>query len=246
MISDLDQLQRVCREIAGAAEHLTAPLIATAAAERIDPTVLREVAHPDHLSPDDLLPGARSVISMFLPFRPEVVAAARRARPAVAREWALAYIEGNQIMEQIGLRLAERLLDAGHRAMVRPPTGDFERDLLMSHWSHKHVAVMAGLGQLGRNELVITRVGCAGRLGTVLTTAELDERAPGLPPSCEELCQDSAPCRRSCPVDALPGDEGQIERELCFARLEESAARFADLPDCQVCGICAVSTCARL
>ena len=246
MLSDLEVLLGLCRESVAASRYCTAPLVAVAPVERIDPAVLREVAHPDHISPEELLPGARSVISLFLSFRPEVIAAARRARPEVAREWAEAYNAGNQEMEQLGFRLAERLLETGHRAMVRPPTGDFERTLLMSRWSHKHVAVLAGLGQLGRNCQVITRVGCAGRLGSVLTSAELEARAPGLPPSCEELCGDRAPCRNNCPVGALPGIEGRIAREACFARLQESAARFSDLPDCQVCGICAVATCARL
>jgi hypothetical protein len=48
---------------------------------------LRTVAHPDHLRPTDLLPGARSVVGWFLPFQPWLVEGNRGGAWASA-EWA--------------------------------------------------------------------------------------------------------------------------------------------------------------
>ena len=61
-----------------------APRRAVAPAAGLDGVRLREVAHPDHLAPGGLLEGAHSLICVFLPFRPAVISAARRARPAAS------------------------------------------------------------------------------------------------------------------------------------------------------------------
>jgi len=222
------------------------PLLAVAPVDQIDALTLRTHAHPDHLAPGDVLPGARSVISLFLPFRRPVVAAARRARPDVSRVWAEAYTEGNRAVEAAGAAVAALLREAGFETVVRPPTADFDETSLMSVWSHKHVAVLAGLARFGRSCQAITPAGCAGRLGSVLTRAALDPHTPSTPPRCEDLCGDRAPCRRNCPAGALPGLEGPIERRACWERLLDNEARFPDLPAAQVCGICAVAACARL
>ena len=54
-----------------------------------DSSELWRVVHPTHMLPHDLLPGARSVVSFFLPFAPWVLEANTRHREQVAREWAV-------------------------------------------------------------------------------------------------------------------------------------------------------------
>jgi hypothetical protein len=66
------------------------PLVSTVAADDPRFLELRRVAEPSHMVPADLLPGARSVASFFLPFAPWVVEANAQQRKAVAREWAVA------------------------------------------------------------------------------------------------------------------------------------------------------------
>ena len=54
-------------------EFCRGPLIAAAAADDPRWLELRRVAHPDHRLPEELLPGARSVVAWFLPFQPWLV-----------------------------------------------------------------------------------------------------------------------------------------------------------------------------
>jgi epoxyqueuosine reductase QueG len=61
-------------------------LIAFAAADNPRFVDLQHLVHPSHMLPQELLPGARSVISFFLPFAAWVVEANARERSQVARE----------------------------------------------------------------------------------------------------------------------------------------------------------------
>jgi epoxyqueuosine reductase len=96
----------------------------------------------------------------------------------------------------------------------------------------KDAAVMAGLGCIGKNNLLITpRYGARIRLRALLLDAELEPTRPiDFDPckGCKEYC------RRACPVDAyarpildsgqtglaqLPGRDGRFSRSRCMNRL---------------------------
>ena len=66
--------------------------------------------------------------------------------------------------------------------------------------SLRHVAQAAGLGTLGKNNLLLTReLGPRVRLGGVVTAAPIDYDE-----SCtEDFCVDCEACIAACPVDAL-------------------------------------------
>ena len=137
-----------------------------------------EVANPAHLMPEDLLPGAKSVVSFFLPFAPEVPIANGKDRHQVAEEWAVAYVETNQLIGRITARLIEQLAEHDIRAAAEPATGNFDRETLVSWWSHKSIAVLAGIGSFGLHHLLITDAGCAGRFGSLVLDAELPINKP--------------------------------------------------------------------
>jgi len=130
-----------------------APLVGFAAADDPRFARLRHVAEPSHLLPADLLPGARSVVSFFLPFAPSVVEANARQREEVAREWAVAYIETNALIARITAHLIEALAQRGIRAAAEPATHNFDPVSLISRWSHKSVAVIAGLAGCAQGTL---------------------------------------------------------------------------------------------
>lgn len=66
--------------------------------------------------------------------------------------------------------------------------------------SLRHVARAAGLGTLGKNNLLLTPgLGPRIRLGGVVTTARVDTDES----SREEFCSDCEACIAACPVDAL-------------------------------------------
>ncbi|HET89993.1 MAG TPA: epoxyqueuosine reductase, partial [Chloroflexi bacterium] len=128
-----------------ATEYRT-PLVGFAVAADPRFAELRHIVEPTHLLPTDLLPGARSVVSFFLPFARWVVEANAQHREAVAREWAVAYVETNALIGRITAHLIESLGNLGVRAAAEPATHNFDPVSLVSRWSHKSVAVIAGLG----------------------------------------------------------------------------------------------------
>jgi epoxyqueuosine reductase QueG len=195
------------------------------------------------MMPADLLPGAHSVIAFFLPFDPSVVEANARDREAVAREWAVAYVEANELIRRATGQLVELLAERGVRAAAEPPTDNFDPVTLVSRWSHKSVAVIAGLGSFGLHHMVITDAGCAGRFGSVVTDVELPPTSPRHRERCLHFSDGSCRvCVARCPADAL-SETGGIDKQRCWARCLEAGRQFKRLGPSEVCGKCAIGPC---
>jgi len=218
------------------------PLIAFASAANPGFARLRGVVTPQHFLPEQLLPGARSVVSFFLPFAEEVVEANRQAS-YVAREWAVAYLETNRLIARICQRLTDVLAELGVRAASEPATHNFDPVSLVSRWSHKSVAAVAGLGSFGLHHMLITDAGCAGRFGSLVIDAELEPTPVVEKQRCLYYYDGSCrQCVELCPIGALT-EEG-LDKGLCYRRCLEVDAYFADLGLTDVCGKCALGPCA--
>jgi epoxyqueuosine reductase len=219
------------------------PLVAFASAA--DPRFgeIRQIVEPTHLLPGEMLHGARSVVSFFLPFAPWVVEANARDRTKVAREWPVAYVETNALIGRITGHLIDALAERGIRAAAAPATHNYDPQTLICRWSHKSVAVIAGLGSFGLHRMVITDAGCCGRFGSLVLDADL----AFIPPAKKERCLHfyDGSCRECidrCPVQALSVD-GSIDKQRCNRRLL-STARISGLePLADVCGKCAIGPC---
>lgn len=229
---------------AGTVTRYREPLVGFAAADDPRFASLAGEVFSGHLLPGDLLQGARSVVSFFLPFDAAIVAANARQREEVAVEWVTAYLETNALLRNITADLITQLNGMGFRAAAEPPTDNFDRTDLTSRWSHKSVAVIAGLGSFGLNHLLITRSGCAGRLGSLVTDAMLPVGGIEPEPLClRERGIDCMKCVSLCPVSALHAD-GVIDKQVCWNRCLDVAARFGHLGRAEVCGKCATGPCA--
>lgn len=245
---DIKDLRRVAEAFVAAesSEHQTGgwwkpPLLATATIDRrFD--ILQRAAAPDHLRPTDLLSTARSLIVFFIPFVNGLVKENRPGeRPC--RNWGVAYVDTNLLIAQLSQVLADALAEPGFKSALTPATHNFDEVRLMARWSHKHLAYLAGLGRFGVHHLLITPQGCAGRLGSLVTEADLGDH-PLM--DGDEACllkagQKCGKCMEGCPISALSG-EG-IERRKCWERLKENRATLPyleDLPEStHVCGKCA-------
>ena len=219
------------------------PLVAFASAQDPRFRYLREAVSPIHLIPEEMVPGARTVLSFFLPFAPWVVEANARERKTVAIEWMQAYIETNALIGRISTQIVDALAERGIAAAAEPATHNFDEVSLQSRWSHKSVAVIAGLGSLGLHQMVITDAGCAGRFGSVAMDAEIPVKPVEPVVRCLAFYDGSCmECVARCPVSALDASQ-PLDKHRCHDYLMNTAQSHAELGVVDVCGKCAVGPC---
>lgn len=218
------------------------PLLVTAGADDRFNT-LPEIAADDHLVPSDLLPDSETVIVFFLPFKASL-GKENATGKFPCRNWGLAYEDTNRLIGLIAQKISDYLTDHGFKTALTPATHNFDPEKLMARWSHKHLAYVSGLGRFGINAQMITPAGCAGRLGSLVTNAVIDD-SPVV--TREELCIHKKggkclKCVSRCPVKAV-GENG-INRQLCWDRLNfnlKHVQALAGMKDStNVCGKCVV------
>lgn len=205
---------------------LDAPIFAVASAA--DPLfqTLKEpdVVHPDTLLPTDWLPGAKSVISFFIPFSEPVRKANRESRE-LADEWLHARIEGQMMVDEVGAFVTRWLTERGHAAVYPAAHPDFHWiKPFSSIWSERHVAYIAGLGTFGLSKGLISKKGVAGRYGSIITSAELPvtEREYDNPFAYCTMC---GKCAKNCPPKAIDPEKGVQfgkNHQLCSDFLDDN------------------------
>ena len=217
------------------------PLLATAPIDsRFDQ--LPRIAADDHLHPRELLSTGKSVIVFYIPFKKELVKENRNGdRPC--RNWGVAYVQTNNLIGRLSQALGDFLTEKGFKSGLTPATHNFDEAKLMARWSHKHLAHLVNLGRFGVHHMLITPVGCTGRLGSLVSEADLGEHALI---KTEEACllkagRECGQCIKACPVEALSLD--RFDRKRCWDRLNENRRTLdylSDLPEStHVCGKCA-------
>ncbi|MBN1317334.1 MAG: epoxyqueuosine reductase [Anaerolineales bacterium] len=238
-----DEINQTVAQASGETGYRT-PLVAFVQAS--DPRFAELQQHVDrtHRLPQDLLPGAETVVSFFLPFAPEIVQANSRDRRLVPREWAVAYVETNNLIQTVAKHLIAALAEKGIRAVAEAPTHNFDPVKLVSRWSHKSVAVIAGLGSFGQHHQVITDAGCAGRFGSLV----LDALIPSTGAKPKERClyfHDGSclECVTACPVAALD-ESSTIDKQACYTYLKTIANEYIELNGPEICGKCSTGPCA--
>ena len=199
--------------------------------------LLKEAVSEDHLMPLDLLPTARTVIVFFLPFTEELVMENREGELA-CRNWGLAYTETNNLIARISEVLSALLGEHGHLSAVTPPTHNFDEERLISAWSHRHLAHLVGLGRFGAHRQIITPEGAAGRLGSLVTEADLGDHPVqmGVGACLHMAGKTCLVCAKRCPVNALTGES--FDRFSCWDQCLVNDRNLADMPTTDVCGKC--------
>lgn len=191
---------------------------------------------PGHLLPQDLLPGARSIICYFLPFARSIGRSNKPGDPC-SDEWAYAYLETNRLINHLNAVIQEELARQGYRAAVTPATHNFDEKTLLSDWSHRHIAVIAGLGTLGLNRMLITDQGCCGRVGSLATDMEIDPASPEAYSGCLYFYNESCrQCITNCTQGALQIDG--FDRHKCYGLLLKNAGIHQEKGFADACGKC--------
>ena len=117
----------------------------------------------------------------------------------------------NEILGCIALEIISALFEVGNRAVLSPYSGIFAKD----------AAVLAGIGTIGKNNLLITeQFGPRVRLRVIVTDAELSK-----PPRKQGTFCDTCPrfCWSACPADAF--STGRFNREACIGYSGEHTSK---------------------
>lgn len=184
--------------------------------------------------PDELLPGARTVIMVAVRLFDGLMAHLTTTARTTAIQNNFGYIHLNRRLHQITYDLARRLEDDGHASLplgynvgsrwdTRRDTEAGFRGAAYGLFSMKRAAVLAGVGRYARNGLVATReFGTRVRLGAVITTAVLDGDPLLEGSACPPHCQI---CARVCPTDALDRDR-PVDHLRCYSDCGRMGTRY--------------------
>jgi len=209
---------------------------------------LRDKVNPKHLLPDDILRGAKTVVSFFFPLAPDIVNKNRRKEGDPDISWLYAYAQTNVLISSTCERIRDALSGLGIMAGWVEPTHNFDKSTLLSRWSHKSVGYTAGLGRFGLHQMLITPLGCAGRFGSLILDYHLKPTDPLLAPKVEvcptlegKACN---ACIKACPVGAISPDG--VDKHKCFVHLNEVNERYRSVigDEVDTCGKCATAACA--
>jgi len=178
-------------------------LIGVAPIERFD-------GAPEGHKPQDILPSAKSVVSIALN------ALEGTFSTPVFHVYQLSYALLRNKTNEISYELARFLEGKGYKSVMIPgtiPLDMIEKKGLFGAFSHRHAAQAAGLGKIGMNQLLITKpFGPRVWLGTVITSAPL---APSPLPRKEScLGEQCGKCLSACPPGAL-SPQG-IDKKKCL------------------------------
>lgn len=204
---------------------------------------LKTLIDPDHLLPADLLPGAKTVVSFFLPFTRDLVRQNQES-PVTAPAWAIAKQETDGVIDAVVQGVGERLARRGIASSGNPALERYDPARFLHRWSQRHVAYLCGLGNFGLNQLIITRLGCAGRLGSFC----IDAPAEPDPICKEEVCPyridgSCGVCVGQCPAQAL--HHGTIDKPACSAWINACTEKyFKGERAYRSCGKCIALPCA--
>lgn len=196
-------------EVKACAQRFGAHLVGIAPVERFE-------GAPKGHHPTDLLPGAKSVVSIAIRFFQSTLECDRFGRNSdlIPKEelWGVQqtvfrfmYDTLNVQLQMIGVQLAHLLASHGYKTLPLPAGGQKVGAGRYAFFSHRHAAVLAGLGEIGLNNLLLTpQYGPRVRLNSVIT------RAPLVPdPLLEEpVCRGEEECGRC------------LRAKSCFGEIE--------------------------
>jgi epoxyqueuosine reductase QueG len=142
------------------------------------------------------------------------------------------YQRVNILLDTIGLIITSAIQDRGHQAMAIAASQIVDWKTQRAHLSHKHVACAAGLGWIGRNNLLVNeQFGSRLRLVTILTEIPLIVNSPSI-----KDCGSCLDCLSVCPVGAIKERQKDFDHLRCYEQLKTFAKTLHFSHN--ICGVC--------
>ena len=142
------------------------------------------------------------------------------------------YQRVNMLLDELGLKISNFIQSQGCEALPIPASQLVDWEKQLAHVSHKHVAMQAGIGWIGRNNLLITpQFGARVRLITILTDMPLkgDQPAPF-------GCGDCYACLASCPSQSIKEKPEDFDHMGCYHQIKV-LVKAAGISQ-NICGLC--------
>jgi len=231
------------------------PILGFAAADDEYFTMLKQPqAIGQHfMLPQEWLPQAKTVISMFLPFTEAVKRSNQEDVIWPSKEWLHARVEGQAFINKLCSYLSSELTNAGYKSLAPsqderfwfkaesdetaddPISARQQAPSFTSNWSERHVAFVCGLGTFGLSRGIITRRGMAGRLASIITDLyiEPDKRTYK---DIYEYCIMCGACARNCPAKAISFEKGK-NHEICSQFMDKIRDKYKPRYGCGKCQV---------
>ncbi len=138
----------------------------------------------------------------------------------------------NLLLDQTALKLSLAIQDKGFNAIPIPASQIVDWEKQTAHLSHKMIALRAGIGWIGRNNLLVNpELGSKIRIASVLTDMPLETDSV-----MERDCDRCRKCIDVCPVTAIKDTYEQWDKAACLEKLKYFAK--AHNVGQYICGLC--------
>ena len=142
------------------------------------------------------------------------------------------YRQVNQLLDQMAIKTAHWIEDAGYRALPVPASQIIDWKNNIGHLSHRYIAREAGIGWIGKNNLIVTpEYGSQVRLVSIMTDMPLE---PGNKLSYQ--CQDCHLCISVCPAQAIYDLPSDFNKDRCYNHIDFFKRKY-NLGQ-HICGLC--------
>lgn len=224
------------------------PIIAISSAQDSNFENLKkdEVIGDHFYMPTAWLEGAKSVISIFLPFTDIIRCSNKQDFSYPSKGWLNGRIEGQFFINAFTANILDFIINNGYSAIAPSINKSFYANtdedknninkLYTSNWSERHVAFVCGLGTMSLSKGIITEKGMAGRLTSIITTLNLEPNT-NIFNKYDENCIKCGKCIKNCPVNAISFENGKNHKicsDFLNKILEENSPWYG-------CGKCQVN-----
>lgn len=198
---------------------------------------LKRIIGTYHKLPEDIMKDGQTVITYFIPIA-KSIADSNIPGYFSSEAWVFSYFETVELINGVNNGLQELFLKNGRKLAVTADHRSWDPKTMQCDWSHRHAAYIAGLGTFGINRGLITEKGVCGRIGTLITDAEIE---PTVRPQ-QEFCLykrngSCGICLKKCPVSAL-GVPEKYDNRKCMDVTYENADKYQEIGFADVCAKC--------
>jgi len=180
------------------------------------------------LSPE-ILEGLESAVSIAVGLSKKIL---NEITDAPTKLYFHHYRQANNLLDHISMRVTSFIQDQGFNALPIPASQIVDWQKQTAHLSHKRIAGLAGVGWVGRNNLIVhPKYGSLIRLATILTDMPLSVDG-----ELKKGCADCRECIKVCPVSAIKESSKDFDHLACFEKLKSFQKQR--IVNQFICGIC--------